>query len=230
METEIKGGKAFSYLNVNLAPGETIIAESGAMSSMAPDVELRAKTNGGFWRALLRKLFGGESFFISHYTNQSGGSRRITFVQSTPGQMQYLDLEQNDRFCLQPGALIASSEGVKLGLRWAGFISWLAREGLFKLVVSGKGRVWYGACGALVEKMIDGEYIVDTSHLVAYSPSLRLRMRRSGGEGGVTRVVGKGKLVVQTRSVRSISEWVNPNLPPGGAIGSAERSANSEQG
>ena len=76
---------------------------------------------------------------------------------------------------------LAATEGVKLGLKWAGFVSWIAREGLFRLIVSGTGKVWYGAYGKLLEKDIDGEYIVDTSHLVAYDPSVTLKLQLAGG-------------------------------------------------
>jgi uncharacterized protein (TIGR00266 family) len=140
-------------------------------------------------------------------------------VQPTPGQVQCLELA-NDKFYLQPGAFLAATEGVRLGVVWAGLISWLAREGLFRLVVSGTGKVWYGAYGALLEREIDGEYIVDTSHLVGYTPGIKLKLQLAGGifssffggEGLVTRVEGKGKIVIQTRSVHGLLSWINPKL------------------
>lgn len=217
MKSQVKGDNSCSYLDVHLEPGESVLAASDAMSSMAPDVEMKAMTNGGVWRALLRKLFGGGAFLISHFTNRSGGHRRTTFVSATPGQIRCLELGDDDSFCLQPGAFLAATDGVRLGLRWAGIVSWLAREGLFRLRVSGRGRVWYGAYGALVDKAVEGEYIVDTSHIVAYSPSIKLRVQRAGGlfggESVVTRVVGKGTVIIQTRSLASVGEWVNPRLP-----------------
>ena len=107
-----------------------------------------------------------------------------------------------------------------MGLNWAGFTSLIAREGLFRMVVSGEGTVWYGAYGALVEKEIDGEYIVDSSHLVAYEPSIKLKLQLAGGifssffggEGLVTRVEGKGKVVIQTRSISGLTSWLNPKF------------------
>ena len=115
---------------------------------------------------------------------------------------------------------VASTPGLKLGLRWAGFASWIGKEGLFKLVVSGGGTLWYGAYGGLLEKDIDGEYIVDTSHLVAYEPQMKLKIRLAGGifssffggEGLVTRVEGKGKIVIQTRSLDGLKGWLNPKI------------------
>lgn len=219
MKTEIKGSAAFSYLDVDLEPGEEITAESDAMSSMHADVDMAARFNGGFFIGLLRKFFGGETLFINRFSNETDGERRVTLVQPTPGQIQCLELN-NESFCLQPGAFLACTEGVKMGVRWAGLVSWFAGEGLFKVVVSGTGKVWYGAYGALLEREIDGEYIVDTSHLVAYDPGVRLKLQLAGGifsslfggEGFVTRLEGKGRVVLQTRSLSGLAAWINPKL------------------
>ncbi|MEJ2373250.1 MAG: AIM24 family protein [Sulfurimonas sp.] len=61
---------------------------------------------------------------------------------------------------------MASTPELDLGVKFAGFTSFISREGLFKLVVSGTGTLWYGAFGGIVERRIDGEYIADTGHLV----------------------------------------------------------------
>jgi len=123
-------------------------------------------------------------------------------------------------YCLQPSAYICSTQGVKLGIKWAGFASLIAREGLFKLVVSGNGKVIFGSYGAMIEKQVEGEYIVDTSHLVAYDPNIKLKIQLSGdiissitsGEGFVTRLIGSGKIVLQSRSLSGLSSWINRHL------------------
>ena len=219
MKAEIKGGPAFAYIDVQLAPGEVVVAESDAMSSMDADIDLKATFNGGFFRGLMKKLLGGESLFISHYQNNTQQPKRLTLVQPIPGEIRCIELD-NSEFHLQPGAFLASTQDIKLGLRWAGFVSFIAREGLFKLTVRGTGKVWYGAYGALIEKDVDGEYIVDTSHLVAYEPGIKLRLQLAGGlfssffggEGLVTRVCGKGKIIVQSRSLPGLTAWLNPKF------------------
>ncbi|ABC28442.1 uncharacterized conserved protein [Hahella chejuensis KCTC 2396] len=219
MKAEIKGGAAFGYVDVELEPGEQITAESDAMSSMSADLDMETRTNGSFFIAILRKFLGGETFFINRFSNKTNGVRKLTLVQPTPGEVRCAELN-NETLCFQPGAFLAATEGVRLGVRWAGFKSFIAKEGLFKLVVSGTGKVWYGAYGALLEKEIDGEYIVDTSHLVAYDPGLSLHIQLAGGlfssffggEGLVTRVEGKGKIIIQTRSISGLTDWINPKL------------------
>lgn len=220
MKTDIRGGDAFSYVDVALAPGEKIVAEADAMSSMSADLDLKAKFNGGFLVALLRRLLVGETLFINHFSNNTDGERRLVLVQPTPGTVRCLELN-NDTFYLQPGAFLACSGDVKLGVKFAGLISWLQKEGLFRIVVSGTGKVWYGAYGALLDKEVDGEFIVDTSHLVGYTPGLSLKLQLAGGlfsslfggEGLVTRVQGKGRIVIQTRSLSGLANWINPKLP-----------------
>jgi uncharacterized protein (TIGR00266 family) len=215
----IKGGQAFSYIDIELDPGETLITESDAMSSMDAQLDLTAHFNGGLIKGLLRKYLGGESLFISHFKNATKSARRITVVQPTPGQILCKELD-NEEYYLQPGAFLACEDGVKIGLSFAGFTSWIAREGLFRLRISGTGKLWFGAYGALLEREIDGEYIVDTSHLVAYEPGIKLHLQLAGGifsslfggEGLVTRVSGKGKIIIQTRSISGLASWLNPKF------------------
>lgn len=219
MNTTIEGRPAFAHLHVDLEAGESIMAESDAMAGMSADLDLKAKLNGGFFAALAKRFFGGESLFVNRFTNNTGSTRRVTLVQNTPGDIGVIELNGN-RMCLQPGAYIASTPGVKLGLKWAGIASFLGKEGLFKLMVSGTGKVWYGAYGSLLERPVDGEWIVDTSHLVIYEPQLKLKVQMAGGffssffggEGLVTRLNGKGKVVIQTRSLDGLKSWLNPRL------------------
>lgn len=219
MKSTIKGGAAFAYVEVELEPGETLVAESDAMSSMSADIDVTPKLNGGFFVGLMRKYLGSESLFINHYSNPASSSRNVTIVQATPGEIRKVDLNDESLF-LTPGAFLACTPEIKFGLKWAGLVSFIAREGLFRYEVKGTGSFWYGAYGALIEQQIDGETIVDTSHLVAYEPSLKLKLQLASGlfssffsgEGLVTRVEGTGKMVIQTRSPTGLVSWLNPKL------------------
>ena len=219
MEAKIEGGPSFAHIHVDLAPGESIIAESDAMSSMAADLDMTARFNGGLFSGLAKKLLGGESLFINEFTNNTQEVKRVTLVQGTPGAIREQRLA-GEAICLQPGAYVASTPELKLGIRYAGLASLIGREGLFKLMVSGTGTLWYGAYGGLVEKTVKGQYIVDTAHLVAYQPQMKLKVQLAGGifssffggEGLVTRVEGDGQIVIQTRSLSGLAGWLNPKL------------------
>jgi uncharacterized protein (TIGR00266 family) len=143
----------------------------------------------------------------------------LHLTQPTPGDIEVKELNGNS-YCIQSGSYIASETGVKLGVKWAGFGSFIGGEGLFKLVVSGQGKVIFGAYGGIIEKEIHGEYIVDSGHLVAYEPYMKLKPQLAGGifgslfggEGFVTRVEGKGKIYLQTRNISGLASWVNRHL------------------
>lgn len=219
MQAIVEGSPAFAHIHIDLEPGESIVAESDAMASMAADLDMVAKLNGGFFSALAKRFLGGESLFINVFTNNTREPKRLSLVQPTPGDIKQIELSGN-AICLQPTAYIASTPGLKLGVKYAGLGSFIGREGLFKLMVSGTGTLWYGAYGGLLVKEIDGEYIVDTGHLVAYEPSMKLKMQLAGGifssffggEGLVTRVEGRGPITIQTRSLAGFAGWLNPKL------------------
>lgn len=220
MNVTIKGKPVFAHLHVVLEPGESILAESDAMANMSSKLDMDARFNGGFIAALIKKYLGGESLFINQFTNNTSTPLNLTITQPMPGDVFGIELK-GDSFYLQPGVYIASTPDIKLSVAWAGLASFIAKEGLFRLKVSGTGQVWFGAFGGLIEKHIEGEYIVDTSHLVGYEPGFQLNIQMAGGffssifggEGLVTRMKGTGKVIIQTRSINSLATWINRFLP-----------------
>ena len=219
MKINIHGKPVFAHVIAELEPGETLIAESDAMSSMSSEMDMVAKFNGGFITALLKKYLGGESLFINHFKNNTNKTLSLHLSQPTPGDIEIKELN-GASYCIQKGSYIASEEGVKLSIKWAGIGSFIGGEGLFKLVVSGNGKVIFGAYGGIIEKEINGEHIVDSGHLVAYEPGMKLKPQLAGsifgslfsGEGFVMRVEGKGKIYLQTRNVSGLASWINRHL------------------
>ena len=216
MKYEILGSKAFSYIKFVLSPGDKVQSESGAMASMGKSVELKTKLNGGIFRALIIKFLGKESLFINTLSNSSSSTQELVLTQSVPGEIINQELN-GETLYLQPGAYIASTGGIKFSLNWAGFSSFLAGEGLFRLRVTGVGTVFYGAYGSVIEKEVTGEYIVDSGHLLSYPPGMKLGIKLSGGlfssffsgEGLVLKLTGQGKIKLQTRSIGGVASWLN---------------------
>jgi uncharacterized protein (TIGR00266 family) len=218
MQAEINARPSFAHLRVRLDPGETIIAESGAMASMSGHTQLTAQWNGGFINALIRRYLGGESLFVNEVACPAGAPApaEIVITQPTPGDIMELKLNGTS-MCLQKGAFIAATTGVILGVAWAGFASWIGGEGLFRLKVSGNGSVWFGGYGAIVSREITEELIVDSGHLIAYEPTVSLSARLSGGifssffggEGLVTALRGPGRVYLQTRAIQGLAAWTN---------------------
>ncbi len=220
MEINIQGAPAFGFMHIDLGPGEKIITESDAMASMHSEIDMKPRLNGGLIRGLLRKFLGGESLFINEFSNNTQGHLRLTVTQPLPGDVRIIEINENGKMYIQPGSFICCEPGVKIGIIWAGINSWIGGEGLFRLEASGKGRLVIGAYGGIVEKEVDGELIVDTDHLVAYPPGIKIKTQLSGnlissftsGEGFVMRIKGKGKILVQTRSFSGLAKWVNKNI------------------
>jgi uncharacterized protein (TIGR00266 family) len=216
---EIQYKPAFATIFLTLSPGERITAESGAMASMAAELDMKTKFFGGLFPALMKAFFGGESLFVNTFSNPKQQPYELVLTQSTIGDIAAVQLQGNE-LCLQPGAYIAHTSGVNVGVQWAGFASWFSGEGLFKLKVSGKGMVFFGAYGGLTEVDIKEDFIVDNSHLVAYEPGIKMNVRLSGGlfgsvtsgEGFVNRLKGKGKIYLQSRSVDGLVRFLRPKL------------------
>ena len=220
MEVQELGKSTFTHLKFDLLSGETIVTESGAMASMQSGVTMTTGFKGGFLKALIRKLLGGESLFFNTFKNVSRSPQHVVISKPTPGDVICRELK-GETIYLQSGAYLCSTQGIDLDLSWAGFSHFFGGEGLFRLSASGHGKVWIGVFGALVEKELRGELIVDTGHLVAYPPNVSYKIQLSGGlinsflskEGLVGRLEGNGKVWLQTRSLGGLVSWLNPQLP-----------------
>ena len=217
METEIRNRPSFANIRVGLKTGDTIVAEAGAMASMSSSVNINTRLNGGFFKAIFKRFLGNESLFVNEFSTESEGE--VILTQAFPGDIECIELKGNTTY-LQPGAFLACEPDVKLGLGWAGIASFVGREGLFRLKVSGTGKVWFGAYGGIVAKQVEGDYVVDTGHLVAYEPSVGIKMGMAGGlfssffsgEGLVTKVKGPGRIYLQSRSLDGLASWTNSHL------------------
>ncbi|HEY1066032.1 MAG TPA: TIGR00266 family protein, partial [Pirellulales bacterium] len=154
MDVEIRNRPAFTNLLVKLNAGEKILVEASAMASMTSSIEMTTRLNGGFFGGMARKYLGSESMFINEFTTMTAGE--LVLTQAYPGDMMCFDLKGTTMY-LQPGAFIACEPSVSLSLGWAGVSSFVGGEGMFRLKVSGVGRVWFGAYGGLFEREIVGE-------------------------------------------------------------------------
>lgn len=209
----IKGRRSCCYLDVVLEPGERMLVAPAALSSMDADVRRTYCLRGGLWRALIGKLFSGETWCLQWLANAQPHPCGLSLSHATPGEILCAQLRDKG-LSLQSGAFIAATSGVNLKLEYAGVTSWLAREGLFRTRVSGQGRVWFGGAGALVERNLDGELIIDQQRLVSYEASLQVHFncqgklfaRLLGAEGSLTRIRGEGKIVLQAHSLGQLAK------------------------
>jgi uncharacterized protein (TIGR00266 family) len=217
MQHQIHGNPEYGHLTVLLEPGDTFIAEAGAMSWMHDGVQMKSRLMGGFLKAMVRKLVGGESLFVAEYQHPTGGA--VSFSPSTPGSLVHRRLN-NNTLILTAGSFLACTPGVELKAKFGGLKALFSGEGAFYLECSGNGDLFFNSFGAIVEKDINGSYIVDTGHVVAWEPTLNYSLQGMGslkstllsGEGLVMKFTGTGKIYLQTRTLGGLAGWLSPFL------------------
>ncbi len=223
MKTEIMCRPGNAATRVTLTPGETITTEGGAMIAMSGDLQIETTTHarggaGGLLQAA-KRLLGGESFFLNHYTAGPNGGE-LWLAQTLPGDMMDFVLE-GQTLIVQAGSFVASSPGITMDVGWQGFKNFISGESLFWLRISGRGPVVLSSYGAIYPVQIDGEYIVDTGHIVAFEETLNFTLTKAGqswlgsflgGEGFVCKFRGRGTVWCQSHNAPSFGHIIGPNL------------------
>lgn len=217
MQYQIDGNPEYGQLSVQLEPGESFLAEAGAMSWMSPGMQMKSRLMGGMLKSVVRKVVGGESLFAGEYSHPQGGS--VSFSPSVPGSLMSRPVG-DDEFTLTGGSFMGCTPGVEMSMRFGGLKSFFSGEGVFFIICKGQGELFFNSFGAIVEKEIDGEFIVDTGHVVGWEQGLDYSIGGMGGlkstlfsgEGLVMRFKGKGKLYLQTRTIGGTVGWLSPNL------------------
>jgi uncharacterized protein (TIGR00266 family) len=230
MNFSIDHGPSFAWLKVHLDPGDSIQAEAGAMVTRTPALEMSTRLNAGrgagFFRkiwalliALLRRVFGGESIFINEFAGPQGGE--VVIAPALSGQIVHRRLSNGERLLVQAGSYLASTGSVDSKLRWGGLRTLFGGEGLFLLECTGEGDLFINAYGSIVTVPINGSYVVDTGHIVAFDGTLDFKIKGvSGGlkslflsgEGLVCQFQGQGNVYMQSRNVSALVGWISPFL------------------
>ncbi len=229
MKHTIEYQPTFALLRVTLDPGDVLTAEAGAMVTRQGHVGMHTRMNtdrkagffGKVWMLLIclvRKLVGGETFFVNDFSAPTPGE--VTFAPTMSGNILHKRLD-GQSLLVQNGAFLASSGDVRMKLRWGGLRTLFAREGLFLLELSGTGDLWFTSYGGVVPIPVDGSFIVDTGHMVAFDASLDFEIKTPGGgimgfvasgEGLVCEFKGKGTVYMQSRNVSALTGWLQPYL------------------
>ncbi len=230
MEIESEYGPAFTMMTANLAPGEQIKVEPGAMVAQSEGLEMKTGMGsgggfGGFMKSMMKSAFGGESFFVNTYTaGPSGGW--ISLAPSSPGDIETFDLDPGQSFYMQGGAFMASTINVDTSTKFQGAKSLFSREGAFFLRAEAAdvpGRVFFTSYGAMkeIEVTPDKPIKIDNGHVVAFSEGLNYQISKVkglgsfffGGEGFTLDFHGSGSVWIQTRNIESLANQLIPFMP-----------------
>ncbi len=220
MPYEIKSSPDFAFIDYQLDTGESVVAESGAMVSMSSTIKIKTEARGGVFAAAKRKLLGGESIFQNTFTAE-GGPGRVILAPGSPGDIIPFELEAERSLMIQSSAYVAATPDVQLDTKWGGAKGFFSGTGMFLLKATGPGTVFVASYGAIYPKRCEGEYIVDTDHIVAFQDTVEYRISKVGGikslflggEGLVARFSGQGMIYAQTRAPTALAAFLHPYRP-----------------
>jgi len=220
IDFEIKG-QELQFVEIELDPGESAVAEAGAM--VWKDASIAMTTvfgdgsgqEGGFMGKLLgagKRLMTGEGLFTTVFTHEGRGKARVAFAAPTPGSILPISLrELGGSLICQKDSFLAAAKGVSIGVHFQRRImtGLFGGEGFVMQRLDGDGWAFVQMGGTVVERELrSGEELhVDTGCLAAYTPSVDfdlvtvggIRTMFSGGEGVFfARLRGPGRVWIQS--------------------------------
>ncbi|MBB4823028.1 uncharacterized protein (TIGR00266 family) [Sporosarcina luteola] len=214
-------GDDMQFVEVELDPRETVVAEAGSLMMMQDGIEMEtifgdgAGSGGGLMGKLMgagKRLITGESLFMTTFTNTGSGKKHVSFAAPYPGKIIPVDLSQySGKIICQKDAFLAAAKGVSIGVEFqrrlgAGFFG---GEGFIMQKLEGDGMAFIHAGGTIIEKTLaPGEMLrVDTGCLVAMTQEIdyNIEMVKGvktalfGGEGLFFATLrGPGKVWIQS--------------------------------
>jgi len=225
-------GEDIQFVEIELDPQETVIAEAGTMVYMEQGITFDVKMgdgsspNRGLMDTLLSagsRLITGESLFITHFTNKGNGKSRVAFAAPYPGTIIPVDLRQlRNSLIVQKDGFLCAAFGTKLTVTLNRKIGsgLLGGEGFILQKIEGDGKAFIHAGGTVIERQLTNETLrIDTGCVVAYDPQLdfdvettgSLKSMVFGGEGlFLATIRGTGKVWLQSMPIRKLIRALSP--------------------
>lgn len=190
-------GAEMQFVEVELDPGESAVAEAGAM--MYKDTTIQMQTlfgdgsedggSGGFMQKLLgagKRLLTGESLFITVFTHNGQGKARVAFGAPYPGNIIPVPLPSvGGTLICQKDSFLCAAKGVSIGIHLQRKIltGLFGGEGFIMQKLEGDGMVFMHAGGTVVERELKpGEVLnVDTGCIVALEKTVNFDIQQAGG-------------------------------------------------
>jgi uncharacterized protein (TIGR00266 family) len=239
-------GDDMQFVEVELDPNETVIAEAGALMMMEDGIAMETifgdgSKNGG--SGLMGKLMGagkrlitGESLFMTAFTNQGTGKRHVSFAAPYPGKIIPMDLSMlGGKIICQKDSFLAAAKGVSIGIELQQKLGtgFFGGEGFIMQKLEGDGLAFVHAGGTLYRKNLQkGEVIrVDTGCLVAMTADVEYNIEMVpgvktalfGGEGLFFATLrGPGSVWIQSMPFSRLASRVfaaAPQNPAGSSQG-----------
>jgi uncharacterized protein (TIGR00266 family) len=247
IDFEIKG-QELQFVEIELDPGESAVAEAGAMVWKDASVGMATvfgdgsgDQGGGFMGKLLgagKRLVTGESLFTTVFTHGGQGKARVAFAAPTPGSILPLRLaDYGGTLICQKDAFLAAAKGVSIGIQFQRRVmtGLFGGEGFIMQKLEGDGWVFVQMGGTVVERELRAgeELHVDTGCLAAYTPSVTFDLVQAGGiksmvfggEGAFfARLTGPGHVWIQSLPFSRLAGRIAAQIGPTGGSNSGEGS------
>lgn len=226
-------GEEMQYVDIELDPQETAIAEAGSFMMMEDGIQMQTIFGDGSEKNQSTGLFGkilsagkrmltGESLFMTAYTNMGQGKKKVAFASPYPGKIIPLDLEQlNGKVICQKDAFLCAAKGVSVGIEFQKKLGTglFGGEGFIMQKLEGDGMAFVHAGGHVTEKELQaGEKIkIDTGCIVGFTQTVHydvefvggIKNTLFGGEGVFfATLTGPGKIWIQTLPVSRLASRI----------------------
>jgi uncharacterized protein (TIGR00266 family) len=221
-------GEEMQYVEVELDPNETAIAESGAFMMMDDGIQMStifgdgSKQQQGFLGKLMsagKRILTGESLFMTAFTNTVTGKKKVSFASPYPGKIIPLDLKElGGKMVCQKDSFLAAAKGVTVGIEFQRKLGTglFGGEGFIMQKLEGDGLAFVHAGGHVFERILQpGEFLrVDTGCIVAYTQTIDydiqfvggIKNTLFGGEGLFFATLrGPGKVWIQTLPISRLA-------------------------
>ena len=233
-------GSEMQFVEVDLDPGESAVAEAGAMMYMTPGLELETifgdgsqQQRAGVMGALLgagKRLLTGESMFMTTFTNQGRGKQQVAFAAPYPGKIIPMDLKElGGQLICQKDSFLCAARGVSIGIAFQRKIGvgLFGGEGFIMQRLEGDGLTFVHAGGTLHSfDLSAGQTLrVDTGCLVALQPSVSYDIQYVGkiktalfsGEGlFFATLTGPGRVWLQSLPFSRMADRIYKAAPAAG--------------
>lgn len=235
-------GDDMQFVEVELDPKETVIAEAGSLMMMDGSIAMEtifgdgSKNSGGLMGKLLgagKRILTGESLFMTAFTNEGFEKQHVSFASPYPGKIIPMDLsELGGKVICQKDAFLAAAKGVGVGIEFQRKIGvgFFGGEGFIMQKLEGDGMAFVHAGGTLHKKDLKpGEKLrVDTGCLVAMTSRVAyniefvkgIKTALFGGEGlFFATLEGPGTVWIQSLPFSRLASRIFAAAPqrPGGS-------------
>ncbi len=239
-------GSEMQLVEIELDPGETVVAEAGAMTYVEEGISFETKMGDGSEpdQGFMGKLFSagkrmvtGESVFTTHFTNQGRGKQRVSFAAPYPGNIVALDMAQlGERVTCQKDAFLCAALGTKIDIAFNRKLGTglFGGEGFILQTLEGDGMAFIQAGGTVIRKELNGETLrVDTGCLVGFTDGIDYDIERAGslksmvfgGEGlFLATLKGTGTVWLQSLPFSRMADRIIASAPSAGGVSKGEGS------